>query len=225
MLDHSLAVHVFFDEERAHLRRLGYDGPVVVAPNGVEPPEGVTWDGGRGGYVLWLGRFDPQHKGLDVLLAAVAEIGTGERPHLRLHGPDWRGKKTSVTELVRDLGLRPWVEVRDAVYGADKWNTIAAAAGFVYPSRWEGFGNSVAEACAVGVPTLTTPYPLGRFLAARGGALVAEGTPRGLAGGLVKLLDEDIAPEIGRTGAKVVREELSWDAVGKSWVDQVGALL
>src|SRR5919108_677459 len=111
LLHRSLAVHLFFAEERAHLERLGYRGPVIVAPNGVEPPEGVSWDGGRGGYVLWVGRFDPDHKGLDLLL-----------------------------------------------------------------------------------------------------------------GGLERLLDDD-APEIGRRGAKVVREEISWDAVARSWIEQAAALL
>jgi glycosyltransferase involved in cell wall biosynthesis len=224
MLRGALAVHVFFEEERAHLAQLGYRGPIVVAPNGVEPPEGVSWDGGSGGYVLWMGRFDPQHKGLDVLIEGVGTMAEDERPQVRLHGPDWRGRKQDVSDMVAQLGLGRWVSVCEPIHGETKWDTLARAAGFVYPSRWEGFGNSVAEACSIGLPTLTTPYPLGRFLHARGGALVTEGTPRGIADGLRRLLDDD-APEIGRQGAKIVREEISWDAVGRSWLDQAGALL
>ena len=56
------------------------------------------WDGGSGGYVLWLGRFDPEHKGLDLLLQALALLPSRERPTLRIHGPDWRGRKQKVRE-------------------------------------------------------------------------------------------------------------------------------
>jgi glycosyltransferase involved in cell wall biosynthesis len=220
----ALAIHVFFEEERAHLERLGYHGPLIVAPNGVEPPEGVTWDGGSGGYVLWMGRFDPDHKGLDLLLEGVKLIDEARRPQVRLHGPDWRGRKSEVAAMIAELGLEPWVVIGDPIHGETKWRTLAAAAGFVYPSRWEGFGNSVAEACSIGLPTLCTPYPLGQFLAARGGALVAEPTASELASGLQKLVDDDAA-EIGRKGAKVVREEISWDAVARSWLDQAETLL
>jgi len=224
MLEGSLAVHVFFEEERAHLERLGYRGPTVVAPNGVEPPEGVCWDGGSGSYVMWMGRFDPEHKGLDILIEGVGKIPEHERPQVRLHGPDWRGRKPEVSDMVARLGLGRWVSVCDPVHGEAKWTALSRATGFVYPSRWEGFGNSVAEACSIGLPTLTTPYPLGRFLEARGGALVTEATAQGLADGLRRLLDDD-APEIGRRGAKIVREEISWDAIGRSWLDQARALL
>jgi glycosyltransferase involved in cell wall biosynthesis len=224
MLEGSLAVHVFFEEERAHLERLGYRGPTVVAPNGVEPPEGVCWDGGSGGYVMWMGRFDPEHKGLDILIEGVGKIPEDERPQIRLHGPDWRGRKPEVSDMVARLGLGRWVSVCDPVHGEAKWTTLSRATGFVYPSRWEGFGNSVAEACSIGLPTRTTPYPLGRFLEARGGALVTEASAQGLADGLRRLLDDD-APEIGRRGAKIVREEISWDAIGRSWLDQARALL
>src|SRR5919108_4391580 len=224
LLHRSLAVHLFFAEERAHLERLGYRGPVIVAPNGVEPPEGVSWDGGRGGYVLWMGRFDPDHKGLDLLLGGLALLPEGRRPQLRLHGPDWRGRKSDVVAMVSEMGLGRWVTIGEPIHGETKWRTLAGALGFVYPSRWEGFGNSVAEAVSIGLPTLSTPYPLGVYLAARGGALVTEATPAGLASGLERLLDDD-APEIGRRGAKVVREEISWDAVARSWIEQAAALL
>ena len=92
-------------------------------------------------------------------------------PAVRLHGPDWRGGKERTERMVHDLRLDPWVTVGDPVYGDAKWELMEHAGAFVYPSRWEAFGNSTVEAVAAGVPTLATPYPLGRFLAERGAAL------------------------------------------------------
>lgn len=218
------AIHVFFNEERPHLTALGYDGALVQAPNGIEPPRDIRWDGGSGRYVLWLGRFDPEHKGLDLLVRAIDLIPPAERPSLRLHGPDFRGGKTEVRRLIAALELEPWVTVGDSVHGQAKWDMLARAAGFVYPSRWEGFGNSVAEAASIGVPTLTTPYPLGRYLASRGGAIVAEPTPAGIAAGLQALCAPQSA-EVAARGARVMCMDMSWGTVARSWLAQTEALL
>ena len=220
----AAAVHVFFDDEAEHLRALGWTGPVIVAPNGVRIPDGVAWDGGSGGYVLWIGRYDPEHKGLTTLLRAMSLLSPRERPRLRLRGPDWRGGKERTARTVAELGLGEWVEVGEPVYGPEKWGLIARAEAFVYPSRWEAFGNSTAEAVAAGVPTLATPYPLGRFLARRGAAVLAGGTPAALADGLRRVRAPG-AGETGRRGARIAREELSWDRVAQRWLEQAGALV
>lgn len=218
------AIHVFFDEERPHLAALGYDGALVQAPNGIEPPPDARWDGGSGRYVLWLGRFDPEHKGLDLLVHAVGLLPPAERPSLRLHGPEFRGGKQVIRRLIAALELEPWITVGDSVHGREKWELLSHASGFVYPSRWEGFGNSVAEAASIGVPTLTTPYPLGRYLAARSGAIVASSTPAGLAAGL-QALRAPRAADMAARGARVMCTDMSWSTVARSWLEQTEALL
>lgn len=224
LVSRARAVHLFFDPERPHLQALGYRGPVVVAPNGVETPSSLRWDGGSGGYVLWMGRFDPQHKGIDLLVEAVQVLPPAERPRVRLHGPDVRGGKDRIRALVSELALEPWVMVGEPVYGQAKFELLCRAVGFVYPSRWEGFGNSVAESVSAGVPTLVTPYPFGLFLGSRGAALVADPTPAGLAEGLRALTSAQAAP-IGQRGAEIVRDEFTWGGVAKAWLDQVAGLL
>jgi glycosyltransferase involved in cell wall biosynthesis len=218
------AIHVFFDSDRDDLCRLGYQGDVLVAPNGVEAPPGLRWDGGSGGYVLWMGRFDPEHKGLDTLVRAVALLPAAERPQLRLHGPEWRSGKQRVLRMIAELGLATWVTVGDAVHGAEKWEILSRAAGFVYPSRWEGFGNSLAEAAALGVPVLATPYPLARLLAARGGAVLAEATPEAIADGLRRLLSTE-AIGIGERAREVAAERLAWGPIGRTWLSQAETIL
>lgn len=219
-------IHVFFEQEQAHLHALGWHGPFVVAPNGVEPPPaGLAWDGGSGGYVLWLGRFDPEHKGLDLLLCAMRMLPSSERPMLRLHGPDWRGRKAGVRDTVREYELDEWVTIGEPLHGRAKYEAMSRATGFVYPSRWEAFGNSTAEAASLGVPVLATPYPLGRYLASQGAAVLADATPQGLAAGLRALGDSSTAAGVGRRAAQVAREELSWDEVARRWLAQAGALL
>ena len=218
----AAAIHVFFSDQQGHLEALGHHGPVVIAPNGVEVPSGRGWDGGSGGYVLYLGRFDPEHKGIDLLLEAVALLPPDERPRLRLHGPDWVGGKSRVVAMIERLRLGAHVTVGEPVYGDDKWDLIERAVALVYPSRWEGFGNSLAEAAAAGVPTLATPYPLARYLEERGACLVVEPDPAALAEGLRSLGHDEVASDgPGPRAREIVSAELDWDAVARAWLRQL----
>ena len=218
------AIHVFFPEESAHLEALGYRGDTLVAPNGVAVHDDVRWDGGTGEYLLYLGRFDPEHKGLDLLVRAAASLPAGRIPTLRLHGPDWRGGKQAVRALVEQLGATDRVAIGDAVYSTEKWDLLRRATGFVYPSRWEAFGNSVAEAAAIGVPTLVTPYPLGRYLARRGAAVLAEPDVSSLREGLQRLCSPS-AGDLGKAASQIALRELTWPSVAQSWLEQLARLL
>jgi glycosyltransferase involved in cell wall biosynthesis len=223
-LERAAAIHMFFSDERQHLASLRVSSPTVVAPNGIEPLEGVRWDGGSGGYVLWLGRYDPVHKGLDILLHGLSLMSASQRPRLRLHGRDYHGGRQVVERLCHELNLEGFVSVGDPIYGDEKWRLMAEAVGFVHPSRWEGSSIAVAEAISIGTPTMVAGYAMGRFLASRGGAILVDLTPSGVRQGIEQLLSDE-AKETGARGSEIARRELSWDAVARSWVMQVESIL
>lgn len=223
-LNSALAIHVFFPEETAHLEAIGVSAQTLVAPNGLDVPEGVTWDGGSGGYLLWYGRFDPECKGIDLLLRALALLPEGTRASLRMYGPDWRGGRQTMRDLAKELSLDPWVTVGDSIYGADKWTTLTQAKGFIYPSRWDACPVAVGEAVTAGVPTLVTDFPLARLLTSQGAAFGAAPEPKDLAKGIGRLLS-DQAAEVGKRGPAVASRVLNWDAAAQSWVEQLEALL
>jgi len=124
--------------------------------------------------------------------------------------------------LIRELDLADWVSVEPAIYGDEKWSALRSATGFVYPSRWEGFGNSVAEAASLGLPLLVTPYPFGRLLHRRGGAVLAPATVEGLSEGLQAMAG---AASLGVRARQIVLDEMSWENIGRSWLAQAEALL
>lgn len=216
----ATAIHVFFDSQIGHLAALGYAGRSIIAPNGVEVPEPGSWDGGSSGRVVFLGRFDPEHKGLDLLVDAMALLKPEVRPYLSLHGPDWRGGKVRIAKRVARLRLESWIELADPVYGDEKWDILRSAAAFVYPSRWEAFGNSLAEAGAIGVPSLATQYPLATYLASRGAAVSVPSTASSIAQGLLEVVGQGAA-RFGRNAAAEL-SEFSWSRVSQLWMEQVG---
>jgi hypothetical protein len=74
------------------------------------------------------------------------------------------------------------------------------------------------------VPTVVTPYYLGRFLAERDAAILAEPSIAGLADGLQALARPD-ARDVGRSARKVVEEHITWERVGARWLAQARDLV
>lgn len=223
MVAGATAVHVFFDSEFNHIRSLGFGGPLLVAPNGVQVPEGIQWDGGSSGRLLFLGRFDPEHKGLDALVEAIGLLPEHSRPDVLLAGPDWKGGKARTADQINRLSLQKWITVGPAAYGSDKWELLTTSRGLLYPSRWEAFGNSVAEAAALGVPVLTGMYPLGRYLSEREAAIAVSVDPESLAEG-IRHLELPSAAKAGRNAAAVIAD-FSWPRVSQTWGERLRELV
>lgn len=191
----------------------------LVLPNGAPDTGAVPrWCGG-GGFYLWMGRYDPDHKGIDNLLRRWAEL-PAPQPRLVLAGPDFRGGRGRVAELVRELGLGDRVEVRANATGEEKDRLIRECRAYLHPSRWESCSILLLEMLAAGVPTLVsaTIHAASPFAAAGVSVVYDFGRPGGL-GASLGLVDEN--RELGQTARKWVSETATWDRLG----DEYGAWL
>ncbi len=221
------AIHVFFEEQCEDLRQVGYTGPVIVAPTGLTVPH-FEPQARRSPFVLWMGRFDIQIKGIDLLLRALALLPPSSRPNLRLHGPDWRGGKESATRLAEELGLRDVVTIGPPLYGAAKWEALRECRLFVFPSRWEGQGLMALEAAAAAAPlVVTNTTSVGRRLAAGHAAVLVEPRPQSIAAGIERVcaLSASEAGELGTRAARFTSDTFSWLAVAESYSRQLQPLL
>jgi glycosyltransferase involved in cell wall biosynthesis len=224
VLARASAMHVFFEEERDFLGRLGYRGPVIVAPNGVSIPEPEERQDGTEEYVLWMGRFDIEHKGIDLLLHALAAIPEGVRPQTRLHGPDWHGGKQRAIMLARRLDLERVVTIDQPLYGREKWKALRNCRLFVFPSRWEAQGLVALEAAGVGAALVTTNTTfVGRELASGGAAFLADANPQSIATAIVESRSHDTLM-MGARGIQLVKERFSWGTVASDYLRQLEAL-
>jgi len=224
LLDRALAVHIFFEGERATLKRRGYEGPVVVAPNGVTVPP-IGDEAPRGDYALWMGRFDVETKGIDLLLQAYARLPVDRRPQLRLHGPDWRGGRERTLHMIHELRLGGSVIIGPPIYGPEKWKTLHGARLFLFPSRWDSSSMMALEAAGAGVPIVATDSTfIARELANNGAAILVDATPASIAEAVLRVFS-DPAQEIAADAANLVRERFSWPAVSQRLLDQLESLV
>ena len=189
------------------------DMPIDMVGAGV-PEELFRLERKPAEFLLYFGRLDIFHKGLDVLLEALALI-VREQPDAELCIAG-RGKDGDrVAELARNLGISKNVRLLGPVSDAERNTLLAGAAVQLMPSRFEGFGLAAAEAMAAGVPLIATAVgSLPEVVdAPRGGLLVPSGNPRALADAALALLGDPQERERLSSSARESAHRFRWSVV------------
>ncbi len=159
--------------------------------------------------VTFLGRFEPR-KGPDVLLGAVPSV-LAAVPEARFAfvGRDatGRGQLASADWLRQEaarLGVAHAVEIREEFGREAVMRALREASVCAFPSRWESFGYSMAEAQGAGRPVVVSSIPALRALVDGGatGAVASSEDPESWAEPLIELLrDPARAAALGEAGA------------------------
>ena len=151
-------------------------------------------------------------KGLDRLITAWQWV-----PDLPLviAGNDDENYRPRLEELARSLGGADRGVFVGPARDAHKWALYERAQLFVLPSYSENFGNVVAEAMAMGCPSLiTAEVGIAPLVAATGAGKVVSGKPEELAAGIVALLADPTArQQMGRKALEAARTHLSWPGI------------
>jgi glycosyltransferase involved in cell wall biosynthesis len=215
------AVHLFFASEAVDLLALEPGARWFAVPTGMVVPN-EQWTGG-GGYLSWVGRIDPFHKGLDLLVEAVDSLPPEHRPRIALRGYDYRGGSAALRHLVTSRHLEDWFEIGGVVNGPDRIWFMLRSDGCVHPSRWDSHPLALVESLALGVPCLvSTGAHIAPELVPRNAAIVVRPRPAEIGAGLVRLAEE--GPTVGPLGRRFVEERLSWDAIVSSYIDALAHL-
>jgi glycosyltransferase involved in cell wall biosynthesis len=138
--------------------------------------------------LLWFGRIDLNHKGLDLLLTALAAVPDVSRPHLRLAGYDHNGELARLHDLVDSLDIKEWVHVEGPILGRAKDDALASSRAYLHPSRWECHSIALLEALASGIPVFVgAGAHIAPVLAETAGGVVVAATPEAWADCLASL--------------------------------------
>jgi glycosyltransferase involved in cell wall biosynthesis len=107
--------------------------------------------------LLFLGRLDPMHKGLDMLIKSIAYL-KDENIELTIAGPTFNeASQQYLRQLIIDTGVASRIAFRGPVYQqAEKELLYASHHVFVHTSRWEGMPMGVIEALCYGMPVLVS---------------------------------------------------------------------
>jgi glycosyltransferase involved in cell wall biosynthesis len=164
--------------------------------------------------VLYLGRIH-QTKGIDLLVKAFAgltkELGETK---LVIVGPD-DGHLPALKKLTKELDIEGKVVFTGPLYERDKLQAYDGGDVFVTPSFY-GFPVTLVEACACGVPIVTTAK--GDRLDWIHGqvGLVVPYDKKQLADAIAKLLsNEGLRIRFGEEGRRLVKEKFNWEKIAE----------
>lgn len=210
VLEGAAAVHVFFESEIADIAAIAPNATFVTAPTAFEVPSD-RWLGG-GGYMGWVGRVDPVHKGLDLLVAAIAQLPPRDRPTVCIHGYDYKGGIERLRQIIDARRLAKWVRIEGAIAGDEKRRFLQEADGYVHPSRWECHSMALLENLALGVPCLVSnAIHIARTLASAGAAVLTPLHETELARALGEFGNTRTA--VADRGRALVSDTFNWSAV------------
>jgi glycosyltransferase involved in cell wall biosynthesis len=225
-LNRAAFIHAISSADLEGTRAYGVRNRFIVAPNCIDPAQmpadlDAAVIGRRFPAVVgkrlftFIGRVDPQQKGLDTLLRAWAGVPSRDRGALVLVGPDWRDGRARLEALASHLGIADSVFFFGPVSGIEKWDVLQSTDIFVHPSRWEaGVPFAVLEAMLAGKPLLLTPPADPSGLVAQAGAgVVVVSADNAVRDALARLLEAN-ADELGRFGVaarSLVDQAFRWE--------------
>jgi glycosyltransferase involved in cell wall biosynthesis len=127
---------------------------VEVIPNGLDQTLIDQPLNQSGEYILFLGRIDIRHKGLDLLLNAYKTIKAEISVPLVIAGAGLKKDEAWLKREIAALKLEDRVRCVGKVTGQTKEDTFRRAMLYCAPSRCEGVPLAIMEALGYGLPTV-----------------------------------------------------------------------
>ena len=132
-----------------------------VLGNGVEiPKKHYTVKNRKEFKIVFVGRYNVYHKGLDILLDVVKNHADWFRDNhviLELYGSNSDNGLTYLTNHVDENCFGDVVKINGPAFDEAKEKALLDADVFIHTSRLEGQPTSVIEAISYGIPVIVTP--------------------------------------------------------------------
>ncbi|HEY1096071.1 MAG TPA: glycosyltransferase family 4 protein [Alphaproteobacteria bacterium] len=155
VLRNAKAIHCITDKEKSDLKKWCKPSRIKIIPNGtvIQKKHKRPHAKHEEPIFLFMGRFDIQHKGIDLVLAAFAAYHQkAHKGQLILVGrgydEDW------IKARIRELHLSHKIRILPPQFDQDKDDLLARVDIFVHPSRWDVLPTSTLEAAAAGLPLI-----------------------------------------------------------------------
>jgi len=162
-------------------------------------------------YLLYVGRLEKK-KNTPLLVEAFAlwrESHPGRALKLLLVGNAGFGFD-EVNYVIEEFGLTKEVIMPGWVSEADLPYITAAAAAFIMPSRYEGFGIPILEAMACGVPAAVSELPVFREVAGDAALYFDQNDKQAMAAAIERIVGDEALRAALRAKGLVRAREFSW---------------
>lgn len=157
-------------------------------------------------YLLFVGNIH-HNKNLLGVVSAFADVAAHIEQDLLVVGRAHGETVNPVMEKIASSGCAARIHLAGSLPDADIPLAYAAAAGLLFPSRYEGFGLPILEAMASGIPVLTSTTSSCPEVANGHAVLVDPESVEAIAGGIHQLLARTA---LQHDAARTYAESMSW---------------
>jgi serine acetyltransferase/glycosyltransferase involved in cell wall biosynthesis len=224
VLKHARAVQ-WLDERQAK-QPLGLRTQPIVAPNGfadeqVPPEENLEFRTEGPIQILFFGRLDIYHKGIDILIEAFSRFSQSYDARFTLQGPDWRHERGAIESLLQERNVQH-AEVREPNFTQAAPELIAEHDVMCMPSRFEGFGLSALEAMlAARVLLVGESAGIAAHIEKSGCGVLVKPTVDSVYAGLCDLAKRRASwKEMGLKGRAHALQNLHWNKIARDLLPQ-----
>lgn len=201
-----------------------------IIPNGFDRPDvRKTRFSDNGMKMVFIGRPDMFHKGLDLLWKSLIEMKNElvqSDITLDFYAPQNESDYSDLKHQVDDFQMNDIIKMHDKVGGKDKEQALLDADLFVLTSRFEGHPMGLVEALSYGLPAFVTPGSnmADEILQADAG-WIADCSVEGIKNSLRKVIGEKALLHRKSKNALQLSSRYHWDIVAKSFHEKLEELI
>ena len=221
-INHSAGLQMLSDVELKNTKFRKYK---FVATNGISIPD-VMKQQFRDSQlkIVYIGRLDAYHKGLDILVEGVARAAENlrsENTTIDIYGPDILGRREHLSELIQESGVGDIIKLHDPIFGDEKESVLLDSDAFIQTSRFEGMPMGILEALSYGVPCLVTEgTTLADFIRQNNVGWACDTSAEDIARAIKDLVSEkDKLLKKSQNARDAVVRDFSWDSIVKAAID------
>ncbi|MBW1855199.1 MAG: glycosyltransferase family 4 protein [Deltaproteobacteria bacterium] len=174
--------------------------------------------------LLFVGRI-ARNRRLETLVQALKDIDkavllTIVGSEEKTSSVSRRGYLEELIALAKKLGVEDRVRFVGPRFDDELVKCYCLADIFVYPSRYESFGQPLLEAAAAGLPIISTPVGVARDIVKNGktGYLIEYNNPTMLAERVTTLSDEYTRNNCSRAIRELVKNNYAWDDIIEKYI-------
>lgn len=201
-----------------------------ILPNGIKKPViRRVYSNKNSIRIIFVGRIDTYHKGLDLLVNAVSLIKdemVEKNVTIELYGPDVRNSKQLLNDQIRMDNTDNIVKIKQEVFLEEKAEILSSADIFIQTSRFEGLPMGVLEALSYGVPCILTPGTnMSREVNDFYAGIEVMGNAESISSGILDMIDKlENEETLGENAVKLANNYL-WETIAIKSIEEYSKTL
>lgn len=213
------------------LNETPYKNAKKIGANAVDLPDKFKSDFSQSGLKLvYIGRLQMYHKGLDLMVEAVKNIQSFMRENdckLSIYGPDYKGRSAKLKKLIGGEGVGDIISLNPPIFGEEKENVLLNADIFIQTSRADTTPTGVLCALSYGLPCiLTEGTSLAGFVSEQNAGWACATDVQSISDSIVKAVGErTLFAEKSKNAIAAIEKYYCWGSVEKEIIDHYKVLV